>query len=253
MVIELAGSEFEINSLVNQIVRVYFNVEHRPNTRMHHADALSRHANLVGRELALSKERIREEQEKDAQCQEYKQYDDFWLYEENTLYHQKVKGQPRVVIPKTFVPTVLECYHNLPFSALQGVGRTVEFINCKYWWETMWRDIKEYIKVCDACAKWKTGHRIHAPMGEALEANEFLDIVSLDVVGPLPVTERGNKYLLTFVDHFTRFCEAIPIPSQEKETTAREFVTKIIVQYGVPKKLLTDRGSNITSALMTET
>jgi hypothetical protein len=52
---------------------------------------------LVEGKLALSKERIREEEEKDAQCQEYKEYDDFWL-DENTLYHQKVKGQPRVVI-----------------------------------------------------------------------------------------------------------------------------------------------------------
>jgi hypothetical protein len=184
---------------------------------MHHADALSRHVNLVQGELALPKERIREEQEKDSKCQEYKQYDDFWLDEENTLHHQKVKGQPRVVIPKTLVPTVLECYHNLPFSAHQGVGRTVEFINCKYWWETMRRDVKEYIKVCDACAKQKTGNRIHALMGEALEANEFLDIVSLDVVGPLTVTERGNRYLLTFVDHFTRFCEAIVMDWDQDE------------------------------------
>jgi hypothetical protein len=83
------------------------------------------------------------------------------------------------------------------------------------------RNVKEYIKACDACAKRKTGHRIHAPLGDALEAYEFLD-----VVGPLPITERGNKYLLTFVDHFTRFCEAIPIPSQDTETIAREFVTR---------------------------
>ena len=53
--------------------------------------------------------------------------------------------------------------------------------------------------------KRKTGHRVTATLGDQLEAKEFLDIVSLDVVGPLPVTERGNKYILTFVDHFTRF------------------------------------------------
>ena len=53
-----------------------------------------------------------------------------------------------------------------------------------------------------------------------MEAKEFLDIVSLDIVGPLPVTERGNKYILTFVDHFTRFCEAIPIVRQDTETIA---------------------------------
>ena len=71
-----------------------------------------------------------------------------------------------------------------------------------------------------------------------MEAKEFLDIVSLDIVGPLPVTERGNKYILTFVDHFTRFCEAIPIVRQDTETIAREFVTKIIAQFGVPEKVI---------------
>jgi transposase InsO family protein len=55
------------------------------------------------------------------------------------------------------------------------------------------------------------------------------------------------------VDHFTRFCEAIPIAKQDTETIAREFVTKIITQFGAPKKLLTDRGANFTSALIKET
>jgi hypothetical protein len=87
-----------------------------------------------------------------------------------------------------------------------------------------------------------------APLGEALDARDFLDIVSLDIVGPLPITERGNTYLLTFVDHFTRFCEAIPIATQDTGTIAREFVTKIIVQFGTSKKTLTDKGANFTCA-----
>jgi transposase InsO family protein len=90
-------------------------------------------------------------------------------------------------------------------------------------------------------------------LGEYLECNGFLDVFSLDTVGPLPVSERGNKYLLTFIDHFTRFCDAIPIVRQDTETVAREFVTKIVVQFGVPKKLLTERGANFTSSLLQET
>jgi hypothetical protein len=109
------------------------------------------------------------------------------------------------------VPVVLRNYHELPFTAHQGIGRTIEFIKRNCWWETLATDVKEYIKRCDACAKRKTGNRVTAPLGDQLEAKEFLDIASLDVVGPLPVTERGNKYILTFVDHFTRFCEAVPM------------------------------------------
>ena len=98
--------------------------------------------------------------------------------------------------------------------------------------------VSEFIGKCEACARRKTGHRVTAPLGDALVAHDFLDIISLDVVGPLPVTEKGNKYLLTFIDHFTRFCEAIPIVRQDTETIAREFVIRIITQFGVPKKLI---------------
>ena len=228
-------------------------VEHRPGTRMRHADALSRNVNLVETELTLSKDIIKEEQEKDELCGKYRQYENYWIDKEGVLYHQEGKESPCIVIPTTLIHRVLTCYHELPFTAHQGVSRTVNAVRSKYWWETLRNDVSEFIKGCEACAKRKTGRRVTAPLGEALEAHEFLDVVSLDIVGPLPVTERGHKFLLTFVDHFTRFCEAIPIAKQGTETIAREFVRKIIVQFGVPKKLLTDGGANFTSAIIKET
>jgi len=91
----------------------------------------------------------------------------------------------------------------------------------------MGNDLSVYIRKCDACAKRKTGHRVTTPLGEALVAHEFLDVVSLDIVGRLPNTEKGNKYLLTFVDHFTRFCEAIRIAKQDTETIARNLKFKV--------------------------
>ena len=115
----------------------------------------------------------------------------------------------------------------------------------------MRQDVTEFIKGCDSCARRKTGHKVKAPLGEIPVATEFLDVVSLDIVGP--VTEQGNKYLLTFVDHYTRFYEAILIDRQDTETVAREFVTRIITQFGVPRKLLTERGANFTSELIRET
>jgi len=90
-------------------------------------------------------------------------------------------------------------------------------------------------------------------MGEFPVATEFFNLVFLDIVGPLPINERGNKYLLTFVDHFTRCCEAIPIARQDTEPIEREFVMRIITQIGVPRKLLTNRGATFTFALIKET
>jgi len=160
------------------------------------------------------------------------------------LYYQKLKEKPCIVIPAMLVSTVLKSYHELPFTAHQYVHRTMAFISKKYWWETMRQYVNQFIKEYAYSARRKTGHKAKAPLGEVPVATELLDVVSLDIVGLLPVTENGNKYLLKFVDHFTRFCEVIPIAKQYTETIAREFVVKIITQFGVPRWLLTDRGAN---------
>ena len=208
-------------------------IKHRPGTQMRYADALSRSMHAIQSEFLLSKETIRSEQEADELCTRYREYENFWTHDDGILYRQGPKEQPRVVIPSTLVHTVLMNYHELPFTAHQGVSRTVRFISRKYWWETLREDVSKFIKECEACAKTKTGRRIVAPLGDALTAQEFLDVVSLDIVGPLPVTEKGNKYLLTFVDHFTCFCEAIPTAQQDTETVAKEFVRRIITKFGV--------------------
>ena len=100
-----------------------------------------------------------------------KGYENFWTDEDGILYRQCRKEQPRVVIPASLVYTVLTCYYELPFTAHQGVSRTVDFISRKYWWKTLWSNVSEYIKRCDACARRKTGHRVVAPLRDALVAH----------------------------------------------------------------------------------
>ena len=51
-----------------------------------------------------------------------------------------------------------------------------------------------------------------------------MQLVSIDILGPLPVTKERNKYVLAAVDHFTRWLEAFPIRNQEATTVARKLV-----------------------------
>jgi hypothetical protein len=76
---------------------------------------------------------------------------------------------------------------------------------------------------------------------------------ALDIVGPLPETDQGNKYILTFQDDLSKFMSAIPIPQQDAETVAREFVLNIVWKMGTPKQILTDQGSNFLSDLFKST
>ena len=74
------------------------------------------------------------------------------------------------------------------------------------------------------------------------------DVVHIDLVGPLPPS-HGYQYLLTCVDRFTRWPEAIPLT---EITVARAFVFGWIARFGVPSTIVTDRGRQFESNLWTQ-
>src|SRR6266487_2893658 len=77
-------------------------------------------------------------------------------------------------------------------------------------------------------------------------------IVALDLIGPMPGTMKGNKYILSVIDYTTRWPEAIPIPDKSAKTVADAFVKQIICRYGAPKVILTDRGTEFLDQIVEE-
>ena len=73
----------------------------------------------------------------------------------------------------------------------------------------------------------------------------------MDIVGPLPRTKSGNKYILVMCDYATRWPEAVALKAIDAETVAEEMV-RIFTRVGVPEEMLTDQGANFTSGLMKE-
>ncbi|GBM01326.1 Retrovirus-related Pol polyprotein from transposon 412, partial [Araneus ventricosus] len=76
--------------------------------------------------------------------------------------------------------------------------------------------------------------------------------MALDILGPLLITTKGNRYVLVLMDYFTKCPEAIPIPNKESSTVTEELVRAWISRYGVPMILYSDQGTNFNSVLFTE-
>ena len=76
-------------------------------------------------------------------------------------------------------------------------------------------------------------------------------MVGIDSVWPLPRTKASHCYMVTMVDYGTRYPEAIPLHQTDSQTIAAELMT-IFSRVGVPKKILSNCGANLTSKLIKE-
>ena len=79
-----------------------------------------------------------------------------------------------------------------------------------------------------------------------------MERVALDIVGPLPETERGNKYILVVGDYFSKWMEAYHIPNQTAVTVAEKLVNEFVCRFGVPSLLHSDQGRNFEAHVFKE-
>jgi hypothetical protein len=75
---------------------------------------------------------------------------------------------------------------------------------------------------------------------------------AIDVAGPFPRSNQGNRYLLIAMDYFTKWTEAYTIPSQEASTVAEALVTNFFCCFGIPWELHSDQSHNFESCLVQE-
>ena len=116
----------------------------------------------------------------------------------------------------------------------------------------MHRATELFCKQCDTCAKYKTdGKKRRATMKSQITGVP-MERVCLDIVGPFPESDQGNKYALVVTDYFTKFVEIYPIPNQEATTVSSVLVREFFSRYGVPHFLHSDQGSQFESKLFAE-
>ena len=113
----------------------------------------------------------------------------------------------------------------------------------------MKKDVARHIRNCGGCAQRKSPKKQSVATLRPIEVNEPLEIVGVDSVGPLPVTENGNKYALTMQDHFTRFPAAFAL-EEAREHQVIECIRSFARDFGYPKKILSGRGSSFLSDLV---
>lgn len=158
----------------------------------------------------------------------------------------------QLIVPVIMQQQVLHYYHDIPSAGHLGAEKTLGRIKQGFYWPSMKETVSEYCHSCDNCAARKQSKKKnHAPLG-SYHVGETMERVALDILGPLPLTKKGNKYILVMVDCFSKWTEAVALPDQEASTVAKAFVDTIICHFGTPLQIHTDQGRNFESNLFKE-
>ncbi|KAH9151505.1 hypothetical protein AeRB84_005893 [Aphanomyces euteiches] len=156
------------------------------------------------------------------------------------------------VIPMSMILTVLELCHDSSLSGHFGVTRTIDRVKRIGYWKGWRDDVIDYCCKCLRCGAakgtrpWKNGLMQRMPVYKLRGPFSFLVV---DALGPFPLTPQGNRYVLIFVDYFTRWPEEFAVPDLKTSTFIRILVDEVVCRYGVPDHLLSDRGTNFVSDL----
>ena len=123
-----------------------------------------------------------------------------------------------------------------------------QLVAAKFVWPGIRKQVGIWAKACLRCQAAKVHRHTTAPVDQFVPATRRFDHIHVDIVGPLP-PPQNYRYLLTVVDRFTRWPEAIPLVDAQTTTCPKALALHWIARFGVPTELTSDRGSQFTSEL----
>ena len=142
---------------------------------------------------------------------------------------------------------LLQAMHSIPSAGHLGRQKMQSRIRQRNYWKGLGSDVKAFIQYCHACQVRKQHQPKKAGNLLQFSATYPFQVVGVDILGPLPSTLLGNRYVVVIVDRFSRWVELTAVPDILAETIADVVVNQLIFRHGCPTQLLTDRGSQFTS------
>eukprot|EP00918_Siedleckia_nematoides_P045399 GHVU01099346.1.p1 GENE.GHVU01099346.1~~GHVU01099346.1.p1 ORF type:complete len:1737 (+),score=226.63 GHVU01099346.1:171-5381(+) len=156
----------------------------------------------------------------------------------------------QVYVAKSLRDPLMTYYHYGATGAHQGVTRTRARCARMFWWPHMQEAIQEFNNSCLVCNRRRPKFQPGQAGGD-LVSDGPLEMVAIDLVGPFQHKGR-EAYIVSIIDHFTKFADATVINDKKGETIWAVFLAKWLAYFGVCKVLLSDNAKELSEGFFAE-
>jgi len=133
-----------------------------------------------------------------------------------------------------------------------GLRRAKAALQKRFYWPGWAHDVRLAKRLCEQCGRHHQPQTKHQGPLQPFSSGEPWERLGIDITGPHPTSSKGNRYVLTVIDHFSKWVELFPMRNQEAVTVAKILFDKIICVHGCPLQILTDRGANFEGEVFQE-
>jgi hypothetical protein len=193
---------------------------------------------------------IQKSQLEDAKIQEIKEQikedkaPEFRVGEQGTLWY-------KLCVPnvKEIRELILREAHDSAYSIHPGSTKMYHDLRSRYWWYEMKRVVAEYVALCDNYQRVKAKRQRPTVLLQPLKIPQWKwKEISMDFIVGLPTTQSSYVSIWVIVDQFSKVADFILVKTTYKGAKlAKLYIARIVCLHGVPKKIVSDRGTQFTS------
>ena len=176
----------------------------------------------------------------------------YYYWDDPYLFRNCADGIIRRCVAGSECLSILQHCHTGAAGGHHGASNTARKIfEAGFYWPTIFKDAQQFVKHCDACQRaGNISSRNEMPLHN-IQVCEIFDVWGIDFIGPFPQSEN-NRYILVAVDYVSKWAEAQALPTNDGRMVVK-FLKKLFARFGVPKALISDRGTHFCNMQMEKT
>ena len=159
-------------------------------------------------------------------------------------------GEEGVVVPVDKAPIMLQRFHDHEVANHPGWKETYRSIKSRFFLAGMREAVRNYVRACHVCARVKPLNRKPEDQMCTRVPRQPWEVLSIDLMGPYPRTQRGKTSILVVTDCYSRWVEAYPLGKATTKSIVDTFERELFPRFGYPRALLSDNGPQFVSKAM---